>query len=151
MRYFEGSTHSWGVIENRTGKPRSTFRATMQGVRDAGGLTITQDFIFDDGRKQQRVWHIKQIDAHRFDAISSDVIGIATGYTSGNTFHWEYTLQLKPGNALTRVRMRHEMYLMDDGSTMINRVVISKLGIIVGETTEYFQRGSEAPIARGSH
>lgn len=141
MRYFDGHTHSWGVIENRSGEPSSTFRAAMLGIRNGDALTITQDFTFDDGRKQQRIWRIRQIDEHRFDATSSDVIGVATGYAYGNTFRWEYTLQLKPGNALTRVHMKHWMYLSDDGDMMINRVIISKLGIIVGETTEYFQHG----------
>ena len=127
IHYFEGPTRSWGVIESRAGEPRSTFRATMMGVPDADGarrdgLTITQDFTYDDGRKQQRVWHIKRIDEHRFDATSSDVVGIATGYAWGNTFRWEYTLQLKAGNPLTRVRMKHWMYLTDDGETMIESV-----------------------------
>ena len=44
-------------------------------------------------------------------------------------------------SAAVRVRMKHWMYLADDGDTMINRVIISKLGIVVAETTEYFRRG----------
>ncbi|MEP7098217.1 MAG: DUF3833 family protein, partial [Dokdonella sp.] len=90
-----------------------------------------------------RVWHMRRVDAHRFDATASDVIGVATGYAWGNTFRWEYTLQVKPGNALTHVRMHHWMTLTEDGKTMLNRVVITKLGIVIAETTEYFQRGSD--------
>lgn len=149
LHYFEGPTHSRGIIENRSGEPRGTFRAAMVGVRDRDGrdgLTITQDFVYDDGRKQQRIWHIRRIDQHRYDATANDVIGVTTGYAYGNSFRWEYTLQLKAGNPLTRVRMKHWMILTDDGDTMINRVIISKLGIIVAETTEYFRHGaSTAP------
>ncbi len=142
--YFTGLTHSRGTIENRAGNPTSTFRAQMRGVPDAdGALTVTQDFRFDDGRKQQRVWHMRRVDAHRFDATASDVIGVAIGYAWGNTFRWEYTLQVKPSNALTRVRMHHWMTLTEDGKTMLNRVVITKLGIVVAETTEYFQRDAD--------
>lgn len=154
VRYFEGPTHSSGVIETRSGAPRSTFRAAMRGVRDRdgdrrAGLTITQDFSYEDGRKQRRVWHIQRIDEHRFDATASDVIGLATGYAYGNTFRWDYTLQLKAGNPLTRVRMQHWMVLTDDGDTLINRVIISKLGIVIAETTEYFRRGAtDMPVAR---
>ena len=57
-------------------------------------------------------------------------------------FHWKYRLQLRPGNFFSRVRMEHWMYLLGDGETMINRVVIRKFGVIVAQTTEYFQRGT---------
>lgn len=85
-----------------------------------------------------------RIGAHRYAASAADVIGSAIGEAWGNIFHWEYTLQLKPGNPLSRVHMKHWMYLTDD-NPLINRVVISKLGITVAQTTEYFHRG-HAPI-----
>ena len=78
------------------------------------------------------------------------MIGVATGYAWGNTFRWEYTLQLKPGNPLTRVHMKHWMYLTDDTDLVINRVVISKLGVIVAETTENFRRGTGATPTVGA-
>ncbi len=119
----------------------------MFGRDDGNALAITQDFTFDNGRKQRRIWRIQRIDEHRFDATSPDVIGVATGYAYGNAFHWEYTLQLKPGNPLSRVHMKHWMYLADDGDLMINRVIISKLGIVIAETTEYFRRGASDAVA----
>ncbi len=142
IAYFAGTTRSWGVLETRAGVPKSRFRADLTGRRDGDALVITQDFTFDDGRRQQRTWRIHRVDAHRFDAAASDVIGVATGYAYGNTFRWDYTLQLKPGNALSRVRMHHWMYLAGDGTTLINRVTIRKFGLQVGGTTEYFQRGA---------
>ena len=90
---------------------------------------------------QQRIWKIRRIDEHRYGAFADDVIGPAVGYAFGNAFHWKYTLQLRPGNFFSRVRMEHWMYLLGDGETMINRVVIRKFGVIVAQTTEYFQRG----------
>lgn len=142
MQYLEGPTRSWGVFENRRGEPTRRFRTAMMGVRDGDALVVTQDFTFDDGKTQRRVWRLKRIDAHRYDATADDVIGVATGYAYGNTFRWEYTLQVIPGNPLTRVRMKHWMYLADGGDTLLNRVVISKFGMIVRETTEYFRRGA---------
>lgn len=142
MRYFEGPTRSWGVFETRGGEPMRRFRTAMLGVREGDTLVITQDFTFDDGSHQRRVWRMHQVDAHRFDATASDVVGVATGYAYGNTFRWEYTLQVKPGNPLTRVHMQHWMYLADGGDTLLNRVVIRKLGVVVRETTEYFRRGA---------
>lgn len=141
ITYFAGSTHAWGVLEARDGTPKSRFRADLTGRRDGNALVLTQDFTFEDGRKQQRIWRIHRVDAHRYDATANDVIGVATGYAYGNAFRWDYTLQLKPGNALTRVHMHHWMYLAGDGDTLLNRVTIRKFGVQVGGTTEYFQRG----------
>jgi len=113
----------------------------MQGVRDGSEVVVTQNFLFEDGRKQQRIWRIRRIDQHRYEAFASDVIGPAVGYAYGNSFRWEYTLQLRPGNILSRVRMKHWMYLMPDGETMLNRVSIRKFGFELAQVTEYFRRG----------
>lgn len=140
--YFDGPTHSWGVIETRDGAPKTRFRANLSGRREGETLVLTQDFIFDDGHRQQRIWHLRRIDAHRLDATASDVIGVAAGYAYGNAFRWDYTLQLKPGKPLSRVQMHHWMYLAGDGITLLNQVTIRKFGLRVGGATEYFQRGN---------
>jgi hypothetical protein len=142
IAYFTGPTRSWGVIENRARDPKSRFRTAITERRVGASLQLTQDFTFEDGHTQQRIWHLRQVDEHRYDATASDVVGIATGYAWGNTFHWEYTLQLKAGNPLSRVHMKHWMYLAADGDLMINRVVISKFGVALAQTTEYFRRGA---------
>ncbi len=141
-KFFAGPTRSWGVMESRSGKPKSRFRTEMMGVRDGQDLVITQDFTFEDGRKQQRVWRLRRIDDHRYEATANDVVGVSVGQAFGNTFHWKYTVALRPGNRLANVHFELWMYLAADGETMINRVVIRKLGIILAETTEHFQRGS---------
>ena len=141
-KYWEGPTRSWGVMESKRGNPKSRFRTEMMGRRDGDVLVITQDFTFEDGRKQQRVWRLKRIDEHRYEATAPDVVGVAPGEAWGNSFHWEYTLATTPHNIFTRVHMTHWMYLQADGEEMINRVIISKLGVILAETTEHFHRGT---------
>lgn len=139
-KFFAGPTHSWGVIEDRSGNPTSRFRTDAVGRWDGDDLIITQHFHFEDGRRQQRVWRLQRIDDHRYEATANDVVGVATGIAYGNAFLWEYTLELKPGNFLSRVHLKHWMYLLDGGEAMMNRVTISKLGVIVAEVTEYFRR-----------
>ena len=149
IAYFAGPTHSWGVIEARDGAPKTRFRADLSGRRDGDALVLTQDFTFEDGHKQQRIWRLQRVDAHRIDASASDVIGVATGYAYGNTFRWDYTLQLT-SNPLSRVGMHHWMYLAGDGNTLLNQVTIRKFGLRVGGTTEYFQRGAAVMPGIGS-
>ena len=138
-KFFEGPVRSWGVIETRSGKPRGRVTGELNGVRDGAETVITQTLTFDGGRTQKRVWRIRRVDNRRYDASANDVLGPATGFVSGNAFHWTYTLELNPGKRLSRVRMEHWMYLLEDG-TLLNRVVIRKFGVIVGQVTEHFAR-----------
>ena len=90
IAYFTGPTRSWGVIENRAGDPKSRFRTMMAGRRVGDSLELTQDFTFEDGHARQRIWHLRQVDGHRYAATASDVVGITTGYawairSTGNT------------------------------------------------------------------
>lgn len=141
-RLLHGADALLGRHRESRGRSQKRLSHRDDGRREGDGLTITQDFTFEDGRRQQRIWQLKRVDAHRYDATASDVIGGATGYAWGNTFCWEYTLQLKAGNPLSRVHMKHCMYLTDDGDLLINRVIMSKFGVSVAQTTEYFRRGA---------
>ncbi|MEO8217252.1 MAG: DUF3833 family protein [Acidobacteriota bacterium] len=140
ISFFEGPVRSWGVIESRKGNPRSRFRTEVQGQWNGPSLTLTQHFFYEDGHKQDRVWQVRAAGPHRFEATANDVAGTAIGVAYGNTFFWEYTLALRPGNPLMNVRMHHWMYLQSDG-TMTNRVRVTKLGITLARITEHFQRG----------
>jgi hypothetical protein len=141
-KFFEGPTRSWGVIESRSGQPKSRFRTEMMGRRDGDVLVITQDFTFEDGHQQRRIWRVRRIDEHRYEATANDGVGVSHGEAYGNTFRWDYTIASRPGNPLTHLRFKLWMYLQADGETLINRVTITKLGVIVAETTEHFHRGS---------
>jgi hypothetical protein len=137
-KFFAGHIHSWGVMENRSGAPTSRFTTDIVGHRDGDSLVIEQHFAFDDGRRQDRTWHLRRLDAEHYAATANDVVGTATGTADGNAFRWEYTLALSPGNPLENVDMTQWMYGVDDGSRMMNRVTVKKLGIIVAEVTEFF-------------
>ncbi len=141
-KFFLGPTRSWGVIESRTGKPKSRFETEMMGVRDGRDLVITQDFTYEDGRRQRRVWRLRRIDEHRYEATANDVVGVSVGEAYGDLFHWKYTLALRPRNPLANLHFELFMYLAADGETLINRVAIRKLGILLAETTEHFHRGT---------
>ena len=150
IAYLTGPTRSWGVVETRGGQPKRRFRTAMSGVPEGSdALVLTQDFTFDDGSIQRRIWHIRREGMHRYIANADDVIGDAVGDAYGNAFHWQYTLQLEPRHPLSRVHMEHWMYLADGGETLLNRVVIRKFGLVVGGTTEYFRRGTGATAGIG--
>jgi hypothetical protein len=139
-RFFEGHTRSWGVVEDRAGEPRRRFATAAVGRREGTELVLTQDLTFEDGETQRRIWRLRRVDDSRYEATASVVVGVATGEAHGNAFRWSYTLALGPDAAVASVDLRHWMYLQDGGATLVNRVAITKLGIVVGQVTEYFQR-----------
>jgi Protein of unknown function (DUF3833) len=149
-RFFEGRTRSWGVIEDRAGEPRRRFTTEAVGRRDGGELVLTQDLIFEDGETQRRVWRLWRVDDSRYEATANVVVGVAAGEAHGNAFRWHYTLALGPGATVASVDLRHWMYLQDGGATLVNRVAITKLGIVVGQVTEYFQRVAAVTADKGA-
>ncbi|HEX8618452.1 MAG TPA: DUF3833 family protein [Thermoanaerobaculia bacterium] len=140
LQYFEGATRSWGVIENRRGDPMSQFRADLVGHRDGDELTIEQRFTFADDRRETRHWRIRRVAPNRYEATANDVVGVSIGEARGNTFHWSYVTAGTRAGFIDDLRYELWMYLMEDGRTLINRVTITKFGVVVARTTERFQR-----------
>ena len=138
MAFFEGHTHSWGVIESRSGAPTEHVVTDCRGERDGTDrLKMVQHLSFQDGKTQDRNWTLWRSGPDRFEATANDMVGTATGEANGNIFHWTWVLARSPGNVLMNVTMNQWMYRLEDGSVMI-RTTVSKLGIIVAEVSEQF-------------
>jgi hypothetical protein len=138
IAFFDGHTHSWGVIESRSGSPTERIVTDSHGEKDGTErLRMVQHLSFQDGTTQQRDWTLWRSGPDRFDATANDMVGSAKGEADGNVFHWQWVLARSPGNALMNVTMNQWMYRLEDGSVMI-RTTVSKLGIIVAEITEQF-------------
>ncbi len=138
VAFFDGHTHSWGVIESRSGAPTMRVVTDSHGEKDGvDRLRMVQQLSFQDGTTQQRNWQLWRSGPDRFDATANDMIGVAKGETDGNIFHWHWVLARSPGHDLMNVTMNQWMYRLADGSVMI-RTTISKFGVIVAEVTEQF-------------
>ncbi|MES2568480.1 MAG: DUF3833 family protein [Verrucomicrobiota bacterium] len=136
--YFNGRTHSWGMIESRNGEPSQMLTTRTQGHWKGDTFYFEQDLAFEKGKRLHRSWRLRRVDAHHYIATGTGIVGEARGEAYGNVFHLEFTLDLFPGNPLGRVRMSQWMYLQPDGRTMINRDVLTKGGMIVAHITEQF-------------
>lgn len=138
VRFFGGTIQSWGVLENRSGEPTSVV--TTDGIGQAegpDGVHFLQHLHVGSDAPTIRDWHMRRVGPGRFEATANDMVGTAHGEASGRAFHWTWTLALHPGNALTNVTMDQWWYLLDDGA-MLNRTIITKLGVVVAEVTEHF-------------
>lgn len=148
-QWFAGTTRSWGVFEDGDGAPvtgRFTTAATGT-VQPDGSLMLAQTIHLADGTTQRRTWHLTRLDAHRYAATAGPVVGTAYGEAYGRAFHWTYSLRLPPGDWLHTVRFEHWMYLSDDGTTLLNRFTVSKLGLVVARASETFVHAAGTAVA----
>ena len=138
--YWTGHTHSWGVVENRDGTPSEIVQTDCIGEAEGpDGLHMRQTLTEGDGTVSHRDWHLRRTSPGHFTATANDMDGTAAGVAAGRVFHWSWVWARKPGNALLNVTMSQWMYGMPDG-TMMNRTMVSKLGVIVAEVSEQFSR-----------
>jgi hypothetical protein len=66
-------------------------------------------------------------------------VGVAEGRSAGNALNWRYTLSLPVDGKVYEVQFDDWMYLMDD-KVMLNKAVMSKFGIYLGEVTLSFYK-----------
>ena len=137
--YFAGETTAHGVFEDRFGKVRRQFRVDITGTVEDGVLTLDEDFHYDDGERDRRVWVIDILGDGKYRGTAGDVPGYATGEVSGNAFNWRYKVDLKVGDDTWKVGFDDWMYLMDD-DVLINRAYVTRYGIRIGEVTIAFTK-----------
>ena len=136
-RYFDGRIDAYGIFTDRSGRVVRRFIVTMDCRWEGDVGTLDERFTYSDGSTQRRVWTLRRGPDGRYTGTAEDVEGIATGQTRGNAFNWRYTLRLPVDGRVYDVQFDDWMYLMDD-RVMLNKAVMSKFGIRLGEVTLSF-------------
>ena len=67
------------------------------------------------------------------------MVGEAQGQSAGNAFQWAYTLRLPVDGKTYEVQFDDWMYLIDE-HVMLNKAVMSKFGVRLGEVTLAFHK-----------
>ena len=137
--YFNGPLEAWGMFQNRSGKVVRRFHVQMQGEWEGNQGVLDEWFTYDDGEKQRRTWKLSKLDEHRYSGTAGDVVGKATGAAYGNALYWTYTMALEVDGKVYHVEFDDWMYMIDH-NTVINRSVMKKLGLTLGEVTLVFRR-----------
>lgn len=137
--YFPGMTRAKGIFQDRFGTLRRQFDVAIEGRWDGQTLTLVEDFTYDDGEVEQRVWRIRPVGEHGYRGHADGVVGIATGAVAGTNFKWRYRFALPIGKTRVTVLFDDAMYLQSDG-TIINTAKVTKFGILLGEVTLVFHK-----------
>ncbi len=137
--YFNGPLLAHGIFTDRSGHVVKRFVVRMNGSWQGDEGTLDEQFSYSDGSTQQRIWHLKRSADGRYTGSAADVVGLAQGQASGNAFNWQYTMALPVDGKVWQVQFDDWMYLVDE-HTMLNKAVMSKFGIRLGEVTLSFHK-----------
>ncbi|MCV6588276.1 MAG: DUF3833 domain-containing protein [Marinobacterium sp.] len=147
--YFLGSTFAWGIFEDSLGKLRRSFQVNIEGTMENGELVLDEQFLYNDGQREQRIWRIRPRRNGHYEGRADDVIGKAHGQTSGRQLRWCYQMELPIGPRRVRVRFDDRMYLQP-GGVLVNRARVCKLGIPLGTVTLFFSKDAGPDVAQAT-
>lgn len=137
--YFNGELVAHGLFTDRSGKVARRFTVQMTGTWEGGKGTLDERFTYSDGKTERRVWKLTDEGKGRWTGRADDVVGVAEGQSAGNALNWRYTLALPVDGKVYEVQFDDWMYLMDE-RVMLNKAVMSKFGIKLGEVTLSFYK-----------
>ena len=143
--FFAGRTVAKGQFQDLFGTVRRRFDVTIDGQWDGRTLTLTEDFIYEDGSTERRVWSLTKTGPDTWSGTAPGVIGTASGTESGDAFNWRYTIDLPIPSAsgeteTMRVTFDDWMWLLSD-DRLLNRAYVQRYGIDIGEVIIWFERG----------
>ena len=140
--YFAGRTKAWGIFQDRFGRLRRQFEVEIDGTWDGETLTLVEDFLYDDGETEQRIWRITKRGEHAYEGRAEGVIGVANGLAYGNALNWTYQFALKVEDDTWNVTFDDWLFLQSD-DVLINRAEVTKFGFKLGEVTLVFRKIAE--------
>jgi hypothetical protein len=105
--------------------------------------TLEEDFVFDDGETDRRVWTLTPTGPGRYRGTAGDVVGEGELTVAGNAMFLDYVLRVPRGDGTIDVAIDDRMYLIDE-QTLLNESELTKFGIRVGELTLVIRRLGEA-------
>ncbi|MEQ8493141.1 MAG: DUF3833 family protein, partial [Gammaproteobacteria bacterium] len=64
--FFDGRVQAWGVVQDWRGRVVRRFEVDIAGHREGDGVVLEEDFVYANGERDQRTWHISPDGAGRF-------------------------------------------------------------------------------------
>lgn len=143
QRYFNGRIEGSGVIQDRSGRIKARFLATMDCHWQGDEGRFDEVFTYlDDGAEQRRTWRVLMLGDGRFTATAGDILGRAQGRALGNALQWRYRMDVPLGkdspmpNLVPSIRLSFDdwMWALDE-TQVFNRSTMTKFGFKVAELT----------------
>lgn len=137
--FFDGELVAHGQFQDIFGTVRRRFEVKIQGDWDGDRLRLVEDFLYEDGTTEQRIWTLVKSGEDSWSGTAPGVIGTASGVERGDTFNWRYTIDLPVPNGELRVTFDDWMWLTSD-DRLLNRAYMKRFGVDIGEVIISFEK-----------
>ena len=142
-KFFIGTTYAQGEFVNIIDGTRRGVKAVIRGRFDGASLTLMEDFTYSDGGKERKTWILTKSGQGVYLGTREDVVGIAKGRLEGPLFRLTYMANVKTKTSDYDLTFDDVLGYQPDG-TVLDRAVVSKLGVKIGEITLKISRRPEA-------
>ncbi len=144
QEFFDGDLVAQGQFQDILGTVRRRFEVAIAGDWDGERLRLVEDFVYEDGSTEQRVWTLVPTGEETWEGTAPGVIGVAQGREEGDRFYWSYTIDLPvpaaDGTVETlRVSFDDWMWQMSD-DRLFNRAYMRRGGFVVGDVSIWFEK-----------
>jgi hypothetical protein len=142
--FFDGDLVAHGQFQDILGTVRRSFVVTIAGDWDGERLRLVEDFVYEDGSTEQRIWTLVKTGPDSWQGTAPGVIGTATGLEQGDRFNWQYEIDLPVPSAdgttdTLRVTFDDWMWLLAD-DRLLNLAYVKRFGVDIGTVTIAFEK-----------
>ena len=141
--FFTGFLKASGMFVDRFGTVQRRFVADIQCEPHEDGFSLHESFLFDDGLREERVWHISRQADNAFRGTCADVAGHASGTLNGPALQWRYDFYLNIYGKRVKVRF-DDLMVQQSSGVVLNRAKVRKFGLLLGELFITFHRADAA-------
>ncbi|MBT8413549.1 MAG: DUF3833 domain-containing protein [Boseongicola sp.] len=142
--FFVGTSVARGQFQDVFGTVRRRFDVEITGTFDGQTLRLVEDFVYEDGATEQRIWTLEKTGEDSWQGTAPGVEGIATGIERGDTFNWRYSIDLPVPSAdgtveTVKVTFDDWMWLLSD-DRLLNRAYVKRFGVDIGDVIIIFEK-----------
>ena len=130
---------AYGQFQSILGTPLRRFKVELEGTWNGQTLTLVEDFFYDDGTTEPRGWTLTKTGPDTWEGTAPGVLGIATGEERGDTFNWQYRIDLPVPDGTLRVTFDDWMWKLSD-TRVLNRAYMKRFGVDIGEVIITFEK-----------
>ncbi len=137
--FFDGRLRAQGQFQDIFGTVRRRFDVDIRGDWDGQRLRLVEDFVYEDGTTEQRIWTLRKTGDRTWEGTAPGVIGQATGREDGDRFNWGYTIDLPVPDGTLRVTFDDWMWLLSE-DRLLNVAYMKRFGVDIGQVIITFEK-----------